>query len=202
MQGLFGVDGPLYKACLLVYQLIILNLLWVAGSLPVLTIGSSTTALFYALDRLISNKNISGIDLGKAFWKSFRQNLKQATAAWLLLLGAVLLVLLNLENMHLLASSTLAKHLTALQLVVLTELAVVSLYAFPLLARYQMGLFDCLRTALFIGNRHFLTTLTAFVLIFAVYRLILWNLAFAIIGAAGAAYLIAYLTKSKFALYT
>ena len=65
-------------------QLIALNLLWIVCSLPVITAGASITALYSVMFKII--KKEEGYII-KSFLKAFRQNFKQSTIIWLLLIG-------------------------------------------------------------------------------------------------------------------
>jgi len=66
-----------------------LNLLWIICSLPVFTIGASTTAL-YTVTLKMADDNES--EITKTFFRAFRDNFPQATRIWLILLviGVVL----------------------------------------------------------------------------------------------------------------
>ena len=68
-----------YKAT----ECMLLSILWVVTSLPVITIGASTTALYYAVVKVIRNNE--GYVWGE-FWNGFRTNFKQATIIWLVAL--------------------------------------------------------------------------------------------------------------------
>ena len=63
----------------------LLNLLWAVCSLPVFTIGASTTALWYASLKVVRGQEYNA---GALFFRSFKQNFKQATAIWLIYLAA------------------------------------------------------------------------------------------------------------------
>lgn len=67
-------------------DLILLNILFLITCLPVLTIGPSLAAL-YTLCFQLMREEYSGIV--KPYFKAFKNNFKQATALWLLLLVAV-----------------------------------------------------------------------------------------------------------------
>ena len=66
-----------------------LNLLWVVCSLPIFTIGASTTALYYVACKIA--KNEEG-DITQQFFRSLRANFKQATLIWLIMLVAGLII--------------------------------------------------------------------------------------------------------------
>ena len=61
----------------------LLNILWFICSLPIFTIGASTTALYYACLKVIRDEESHAWEL---FFRSFKENFKQATQLWLILL--------------------------------------------------------------------------------------------------------------------
>lgn len=50
---MFSIEGPLWRALNLIADVIILHFLWLVCSLPLVTIGASTTALYYAMMKRI-----------------------------------------------------------------------------------------------------------------------------------------------------
>ena len=60
-------------------NMIALNILWLVTSLPIVTIGASTTAMYYTALKLHKDKDVT---VWKAFFHSFKQNFMQATAIW------------------------------------------------------------------------------------------------------------------------
>ena len=84
-MNFFNEDNFLHQFFLFLGKLIALNLLWMITSLPVITMGASTTALYYCTLKLHKDKDITS---WKAFGKSFRNNFLQSTAIWLLVLLA------------------------------------------------------------------------------------------------------------------
>jgi len=79
-MGIFGLEGPVMRFFDKVFNLLWLNILVMIFSLPIVTMGASFTAMHYVLLRMA--KNEEGYVLPD-FWKSFRQNFKQATLIWL-----------------------------------------------------------------------------------------------------------------------
>ncbi len=69
-------------------DIIILSLLWLIFSLPVITMGTASSALYYAVHKRFYDKSETP---AKDFWRSFKQNLKQGIPLniVLLLYGAV-----------------------------------------------------------------------------------------------------------------
>ncbi|HPA53844.1 MAG TPA: YesL family protein, partial [Bacillota bacterium] len=81
MKWLFNTEGIIYKIMTAVYQMIILNLLWCITSIPLITVGASTTALYYVIGKIARKEEVHEI---KDFYKSFRENFKQATCIWMI----------------------------------------------------------------------------------------------------------------------
>lgn len=61
-----------------------LNILWLISSLPIFTIGASTTALFYCTLKMAEDRDEG---LTRMFFRAFRSNFKPATKLWLILLA-------------------------------------------------------------------------------------------------------------------
>lgn len=197
MGNLFSMDGPLYKICTVIYNLLILNFLWVIFSIPFVTIGASTTALFYVTGKIIRDEHKNS--LVKPFWKSFKTNFKQATIIWMLLLTAFLVIFINLRNIHLLGN--VGKYFAPVQFVVLVELLIIGIYIFPLLSRHHIKTIDGIKAAFFIGNRHLLTTILCLAVFPGMYFLLMFKGFFILFIMAIYSFWIMYLLKDKFARY-
>ncbi|MCR5715902.1 MAG: YesL family protein, partial [Lachnospiraceae bacterium] len=88
MRGLFHPDNPVIRFMIKVGYIWWLNILWLVCSLPIVTIGASTTALIYSCMKLHKEE---GYPTGN-FFHSFKENFGQATILWLIYLavGALL----------------------------------------------------------------------------------------------------------------
>lgn len=93
MNRLFNLDSPVMQFLTRLADLVILNVLWLVFSLPVITIGASTTALYRAILTLMDGGGTSTVLL---FWQAFRREFKTATLLFLILLLPFLTVLLDL----------------------------------------------------------------------------------------------------------
>ena len=91
MGGIFDVDGSFTKALNGFADIIVMSLWWFIACIPLVTIGASTTALYYAAMKSIQQDG----SVTKNFWRSFKENWKQATVleAVFVLLGIVLYIL-------------------------------------------------------------------------------------------------------------
>lgn len=176
MGGFFRLDGPFFKYGTILCDLIILSILWFLGDIFIVTIGASTTALYYVTTRLIASHE--GY-VTKDFFKSYFSNIIQGCVAGVFLTVALFVILFNIRNLH--ASSLIWQIVMILQFVLAFELIITSMYVFPIIARFKMKLFDIFKMAFFMANRHFFTTITCvallaavFVIAFYVYPIISW----------------------------
>lgn len=80
MKRIFGIDSPLMGALMKIGDCICLSVLWLLFSLPVVTIGASSTALYAAVHHCLRR---GGAGVWKSFWNAFRENFRRATLCWL-----------------------------------------------------------------------------------------------------------------------
>ncbi|NLK22273.1 MAG: YesL family protein [Epulopiscium sp.] len=158
-NGIFSVDGPLYKFGGLVFDLFMLNLLWLLFCIPIVTAGASTTALFYVAGKRVRKEE--GY-LFRDFWKSFKMNFMQSTIVWIILLIAYFILYVNIMNIG--NVGTMARFIMPIQIIILIELVVMSIYMFALLSRFYMTIGGLFKTSLIMANKHIITT---FLCIFA-----------------------------------
>ena len=156
------VDKPWFSVLTKLTYSAYLNILWLICSLPIFTIGASTTALFYCTLKMAEDRDEG---LTRMFFRAFRSNFKSATKLWLILLalgcflGVDGFVLSRLWN-----TSAFWAILTALVIGAAVLYAIVLLYAFPLLARFENTTLGILRTSFAVGVRYlFCTLLMAFI---------------------------------------
>ena len=86
---LFDLDGPLMTVLNKIADMMILNLLAIICCLPIFTAGAAFTALHYVCLKIVRNEE--GY-IAKSFFKAFKENFKQATVIWMIMLLAILLL--------------------------------------------------------------------------------------------------------------
>lgn len=126
-----------------VADFILLNLLWLICSLPIFTIGASTTALYAMMFKIL--KNEEGY-LVKGFLKAFQQNFKKSTLMWLIILPLAAILGLDLWVGSVSASSFL-RGLRLPILILAILLVSVSVYAFALQARFENTVKNTMKNA-------------------------------------------------------
>lgn len=147
MKNLFDADGTLMSVLGKIADLVLLNVLFLICSIPVFTIGASTTALYYVTFKTL--KNEEGY-IAKEFFRSFKENFKQSTIVWMLFL--VLYVILGLDLFVLFRmDSSFAT--TGIALVMIPGFLVLfaGLYVFPLLSRFENTIKATIKNALLLS---------------------------------------------------
>lgn len=137
------VDSPIIQAGIKLTNLLILNLYWVIGCLPLVTIGASTTAAFSVTLKMTEDGEESGMT--RAFWTAYVQNLKHGVPLSLILLVGIYATWINWQCFDKLEGNPLVFLLMAVMMVLL--LVIHFLFIFPLEARYQNSLLTALNNA-------------------------------------------------------
>ena len=145
-MSIFDPEGPLMGTLAIIADLAILNLITLLCCVPVITAGAAMTAMHYVLLKIVRQEE--GY-ITADFLRSFRQNFRQATAVWsLFLLFATLLVL----DFFLTGGSdgTGRSFLIFVRYMLAGAgifAALVFLYVFPLLARFENTVAGTIRNA-------------------------------------------------------
>ena len=153
IRDALNVESPLMGFLNKTGQLIALSCLWLLGCLPIVTIGTSTTALYYAVIKSVRREQGSAI---QEFWRSYKANLPRGIAVTLSagILAAVLLV--NLKVLIASDGSIPLRWASALGLLVL---ACAGIYICPVLSRFTMKTFSAWKLAFAMSFRFFHFTL-------------------------------------------
>lgn len=156
MKNLLNPEGKLILLCTKIAYSAYLNVLWFLCCLPVVTAGASTTALFYVTLKLAKDEEGN---ITRSFFRAFRQNFRKATVIWLLLLaGGIVLALDGYVFYHMHAENALWAVGTAIFLVALAAYAIVLMYIFPLLARFENTVKAMFLNSIMLGMRFLLCT--------------------------------------------
>ena len=133
-----------------VADLCILNIICVICCIPVITAGASITAMYYVTLKMVRNEEAYIV---RSFFKSFKQNFKQATIINLimLLIGLVLYVDLNVSK----AMQGGAGHIFHVIFMAFVLIYfILFLYVYPVLARFYNTIKNTIKNALFMAIRH------------------------------------------------
>ena len=163
VQSFFSLDGAFNKYGGMVADMIILSLMWILFSIPIITIGASTTGLFYAATRRVANRE--GY-ITRDFWIGFKSNIGKATVIWLIMAMLTWLVWFNINNMDVVGAMRIV--VFPVQVLLIAEIGLMTSYIFPITARFDMNIKQIFKSSFFMANRHLLTSISCLALLVAV----------------------------------
>ena len=150
MDRIFNMDNKFFVFMGRVADLMILNILCIICCIPIVTIGASVTAMYYVTLKMARNEESY---IARSFFKSFKENFKQATVIWLVALVAGLLLGFDFYIMGQM-STTFAKVVRYGLAIIALVYAMVMLYVFPVLSKFYNTIRATVRNALLMSIRH------------------------------------------------
>ena len=147
MGQIFNLDNPVWRFMSRVADLVILNLLVMLFTLPVITAGAAWTAMYFVTIRMVRKEERYVL---RDFWRSFKQNFKQATIIWLLALVAI-----GVFTGDILIYKQIPDQIPMVLMIVILVLAYLVLgtlvYVFPLLSRFYNTVTGTLKNAFLVS---------------------------------------------------
>lgn len=154
MGKLFSPDGKVFAFLDAATDLVILSLLWLLCALPVVTIGTSTTSLYYVLFKKMQGTSDQPV---REFFRCFRQSFRSTVLLTLVFLAAA--AVMALDGWILSAFfDVFGKVPVYLLFVALILVLIVALYTFPLAAFFDDRNPVLIRNAFLISLRYFPST--------------------------------------------
>ena len=164
-------DNIVVRALGKIFDLMCLNILWLVCSIPVITVGASTTALYTVVLKMV--KNEEGYIL-KDFFYFFKSNFKQSTIAWIMILMIGIICWVDQQIVSQIAEPMGMMMNVAVFIVGFIVLAV-TIYIFPLIARYENTLRAALKNAVLISIARLPYTLLMMTVLVAAIIVSMWN---------------------------
>lgn len=126
-------DSPVIAFLNKLTDLVLLNVLWLICSIPVITIGASTTAMYYV--------SITSIRCGdgyvvRRFFKSFRESFRQVTPLWLIMVICGILFTGDMIFWNR-VEGTIGKVMLVMSVGVIILLSVIGIWIFPVFAKFE-----------------------------------------------------------------
>lgn len=160
MGRLFSLDSPVMIFLSRVADLLLLNLLVLIMCIPVITIGAAFTGMHYVLLKMARNEEGYII---QPFFKSFKENFKQATIVWLIILvffTIFIVDILIINNSGIQFAAWLGIVLIAVGILAIMTI----IYIFPLIARFRNTIRGTFKNALFMSILSFPKTILMIVI--------------------------------------
>jgi uncharacterized membrane protein YesL len=134
MSNWLSPENKLMSAVNRVIDALVIGTLWFICCIPIITVGASSTAFYYAYNKSIRQRRGYAY---KEFFSAFKSNFKQATIMWLFVIGLYLITALDV---YILANqpepTSYSQILLMIILVIICGITVWVLFMFPYLARF------------------------------------------------------------------
>lgn len=143
MGRFFNLDSPLMVFLSKMADLMILNIITFFLCIPIITAGDAMTALYYMTIKMVRGEECYVV---RGYFKSFKENFRQATVIWIL---AVLVFLILVGDFSIVRSGLLSfgQVMTVLLVVISVIYAFTMLYVFPVLSRFENTVKNTIRNA-------------------------------------------------------
>ncbi|MDY5846470.1 MAG: YesL family protein [Bariatricus sp.] len=150
MNRLFNIDNPVMQFLSKMFDLVVLNLIFILSCIPFVTIGASISALYYVCLKMLRGEDPY---IWKNFWKAFRQNFKQSTIIWLLFLVSVTILgmdfyIINSQDTVLFAVIRVALWILCILL------ACIFIYVFPIVSHFVCSTKQAIKNAMLMTVGH------------------------------------------------
>ena len=170
-MGMFSPDSKLMETLSTITDYIILNLLCLAFSIPIITIGAAFTARNYTAMKMVRGEEPSVL---KSFMKSFKENFKQITLVWAAFLVVFLVLAFDWYN-ALYGMGTGMPYILKAALGVMTFLVWAVCYCmFYFEARFKVTTRELVKASAIMALLNFPRMIWIFIIIFLPYVICLW----------------------------
>lgn len=127
-----------------IFDFLLLNVLWVLCSIPVISLGASTTALYSVMLKIVEEGYIIW-----DFLKAFKRNFRQSTTVWCILLGIGVALFADYQFVQNISGVMRTIGMVLLGMIVLVYIYEV-VFVFPLIARFDNTTINMLKNAVLI----------------------------------------------------
>ena len=164
MNNWLNPDNKFFSTISKIFDLVVLNVIWLILCIPVITIVPATTALYYAIVKVIRRERSYAI---KEFFRSFKRNFKQGAVFSLIAVALIFVLYIDFRYAWELMQAQESSGSTYLGVFLVISLLFSAMYAYvcPVLSRFDMKISGILKTSFVMATRHILTTLVLLVLL-------------------------------------
>jgi len=198
MNKFFSIDNKLFLFLEKIADLLILNILWIICCLPIITIGASTTAMYYMTLKMVRNEETYIV---KGFLSSFKLNFIQATKIWGFSL--IFLCVLGFDIFFFYrGEGVLFRSVSIMLLILGLAFLFMLIYVFPLLAKFDNSTVATIKNAFLLAISQIPYSMLIIILIMLPYVIVYYVPYLAIFlilfGGSGTALVTAYIFNSIF----
>lgn len=196
------MDNIIVRILTKIFDLILLNFLFIVCSLPVVTIGASITALYTVLLKMAENEE--GY-IARGFLSAFKKNFRQSTIVWVILLIIGAFIATDIAIIFSAKGTIRNVGLVLISIVSLFYIMEI-IFIFPLIAKFENTTLQMFKNAILIPASKLPAAVMVMIIVMMcivvtflnqttiLYGAIIWN----VIGAALVGYAVSFLMNVIF----
>ncbi len=147
----FNPDNPFWTFVNKVIDIAILELIWILTSLPIITIGASSSAFWNCVMRICEDDEGH---IYSAYFKTFAKTFKTSTLLWLIQLAVGVLLVIDVWFCFS-VKETYGSFLIGAFIIVAVIYLITGMYLYPLTGRFRFDLKRVLTNSIYLGMRFF-----------------------------------------------
>jgi len=200
MSNFFNLENPFFTTLSKICDMIFLSIVYVIICIPIVTIGPATTALYYTTVKVIRRDRSY---LFREFFKSFKLNFKKGALAGIILTIISAILAFDVMYAYELAKTDYNKGslFMGMFIAIIFIITCITLYIFPVLSRFEIGLKQLFKTSFFMSIRHLPSTILMIVILLVTLLAIYLIQILAFILPSVCALLISFLMERIFKKY-
>lgn len=149
MFSMFSQDSKFMQVISRVTDLILLNMVYLLTCLPIFTIGTATSAMYTLCFQMMREE---GSGVLKPYFRAFRENFRQGTVIWLIILMVVLPALFYFDRVW--HADGILRY-TGLVFILITAVGLLTAsYVFPWISQFRNTTAQSLQNALILSISH------------------------------------------------
>lgn len=169
IKTIFGLDNAFVRTCALIYDLFLVNVLFILTCLPVLTIGIAKRSLYVTLVRRRQSAQLSVI-------RTYLQEFRSKKGLGLGLLELLLIMVCLLDIILLLGQETLvAQLIKVLSFSVLFLVIMTFFMVYPLETRMELPIKETLKRSFLLASIHLPITLITMTILFGILFILFYS---------------------------
>ena len=158
MGKIFSYDSGVIQFLNKLVDCVIVTFLWILCCIPIITAGAATSALYYAVNKVIVNERSH---IWREYWSAFGSNFKQATLAWI----PCLIMFYILITSGIIAFQQGWKILVVFYVVFGCFFLMWTLHLFPYIARFTNTTKQIMINCVYLLFRHILKSIGLFIVL-------------------------------------
>ena len=163
MAGLFSYESPIMQFLNKLVDCFFLSVLWMIFSLPIITLGPATCALYYTANKVIRHNRSHVL---REFWRSFKESFKQGIIVGICL---TIFYVVVIQNIYMFVggfyNGIVSKPLFIFNLVIGVITLPVAVFIFSYIARFVNNLRTIVKNCVLISIRHLFVSILLLVLL-------------------------------------